>query len=86
MHITYSFPAMSDMVSTMNEIVQRDLQVHISELDIRINPDGDLSAPTSAREAVQRVRTRQVIEAFNALPSDKRFAVTCGEFGIRRAG
>ncbi|NNE47257.1 MAG: cellulase family glycosylhydrolase [Rhodothermales bacterium] len=83
MHITYSFPAMSDIVSTMNEIVQRDLQVHISELDIRINPDGDLSAPTSAREAAQRVRTRQVIEAFNALPSDKRFAVTV--WGVRHS-
>ena len=40
MHVTLTFPQLSDIIETIDEIVKRGLRVHISELDVRVNADG----------------------------------------------
>ena len=81
MHITYNFPALGNIVSSMDQIVDRGLLVHLSELDIRVNPDGDLQELTDERSQEQQVRVRSVVRAFMALPTENRYAITL--WGIR---
>ena len=81
MHITIDFPAISEIVATMQAISDRGLKVHISELDVRVNPDGDISRLTTARSEAQKARVKELIQAFNNLPEEHRFAVTM--WGVR---
>ncbi len=81
MHITIDFPAMSEIVATMQAISDRGLKVHISELDVRVNPNGDISSLTTARSEAQKARIKELIQAFNNLPEEHQFAVTL--WGVR---
>ena len=38
MHITYNTPPLNNIVAVMDAIVQRGLLIHISEMDVRVNP------------------------------------------------
>ena len=80
-HITYNFPALSEIEATMAGIVQRGLKVHLSELDVRVNPEGDISQLTDARSEAQKDRVKALVQAFNALPEENRFAITM--WGLR---
>lgn len=75
-HITYNFPDMREIEATMAGIVQRGLKVHLSELDVRVNPDGDLSSLTPGRSEAQKARVKALVKAFNTLPEENRFAIT----------
>ena len=81
MHVTYEFPAIDAITAVMDSVVARGLLVHISELDVRVNPDGDLTELTPARSQAQKQRIHAIVEAFSALPADHRFAVTV--WGLR---
>ncbi len=80
-HITYTFPTLGNITSVMDQIVERGLLVHLSELDVRVNPDGDLQALTDQRSEEQKQRVRSVVHAFMALPAENRYAITL--WGIR---
>ncbi len=75
-HITFNFPAMSEIEATMAGIVERGLKVHLSELDVRVNPDGDLTQLTASRSEAQKDRVKALVNAFNALPEENKFAIT----------
>ncbi len=76
MHITYTFPALQNIVEVMDAMVQRGLKIHISEMDVRVNPEGDLSVLTDARSQLQKKRVNEIIAAFMDLPEEYRFAIT----------
>ena len=80
-HVTYTFPPIGDITAMMDAIVSRGLKVHLSELDVRVNPDGDLTTLTPARSQAQKERVGEIVSAFMALPSDKRYAITM--WGLR---
>ncbi len=80
-HITYNWPPLSNITDTMNELVRRGLKIHLSELDVRVNPDGDLATLTAARSQAQKERVKALVAAFNALPPENRFAITL--WGLR---
>ena len=80
-HVTYTFPPISAVTAMMEAIVNRGLKVHLSELDVRVNPDGVLATLTPARSQAQRDRVNEIVSAFMALPDDKRFAITM--WGLR---
>ena len=80
-HITYNWPPLTDIVNTMDELVRRGLKIHLSELDVRVNPDGDITTLTPARSQAQKARVKALVSAFNALPSENRFAITL--WGLR---
>ena len=65
----------------MNAIVDRGLKVHLSELDVRVNPEGDLMTLTPERSEAQKQRVRALVQAFNALPQENQFAITM--WGLR---
>ncbi len=76
MHITYDFPTMDAIIATMDAIAERGLLVHISELDVRINALGDLTAFTRERGELQAERIRDVVAAYNQLPAEQQFGIT----------
>jgi len=80
-HVTYTFPPVDAIESVMEEISSRGLLVHLSELDVRVNPDGDLTVLTPARSQEQKQRVKDIVTSFLALPSDRRFAITM--WGLR---
>ena len=80
-HITYNWPPLSNIIDTMDELVRRGLKIHLSELDVRANPDGDLTTLTASRSQAQKARVKALVSAFQALPPENRFAITL--WGLR---
>lgn len=76
MHITYTTPPLSNIVAVMDAVVQRGLKVHISEMDVRVNPQGDLSVLTDERSQLQKKRVNEIVAAFMDLPEENQFAIT----------
>ena len=81
MHVTYNFPSIDDIEHVMEDISRRGLMVHLSELDIRVNPDGDLTSLTPARSQEQRQRVYSIVDEFIELPANHRFGITL--WGLR---
>ncbi|WP_158847604.1 endo-1,4-beta-xylanase [Algibacter sp. L1A34] len=81
MHISYNGPSASQIEATANAIVAKGKKVHFSELDIRANPDGNLTSLTSERSSLQQAKYKEVVEIYNAIPSENKFALTV--WGIR---
>ena len=81
LHVTYEFPSINAIRAVMDSVAARGLLVHISELDVRVNPNGDLTELTPARSQAQKVRVNAIVNAFMDLPADRRFAVTL--WGLR---
>ena len=40
MHIAYTTPPIRNIVSVMEAVDQRGFKIHISEMDVRVNPQG----------------------------------------------
>lgn len=81
MHISYTFPAMSEIMKTIDGIVARGLRVHLSELDVRINPEGNLTAPTPDRLALQKARVHEVVNRYRSIPAGLQHGITM--WGLR---
>ena len=76
MHITYTNPPLTNMIEVMEAVVQRGLKVHTSEMDVRVNPQGDLSVLTDQRSQLQKRRVNEIVAAFMDLPEENQFAIT----------
>jgi len=81
MHISYNGPAASQIQSLADGVVSRNLKLHFSELDIRANPSNDQTSLTSQRAAEQRAKYKEVVEIYNSIPLDNKFALTV--WGVR---
>ncbi len=82
MHISYNGPSSTQIQSVVDGTVSRDLLMHFSELDIRANPDNDLTtALTDSRAIEQQAKYKEVVEIYNAIPQDSKFALTV--WGLR---
>ncbi|SEQ05071.1 endo-1,4-beta-xylanase [Hyunsoonleella jejuensis] len=81
MHIAYNFPSAAQIQSVVNGAVSRGLKMHFSELDIRANPNNDITSLTDARATAQENKFREVVEIYNAIPEANKFALTV--WGIR---
>lgn len=81
MHVSYNFPSKATLQSITQKIVTRGLMVHYSELDIRANPENDLTALTDERANLQKQKVREIVEVFMEVPAEQRFAITV--WGLR---
>ncbi|OGX87038.1 hypothetical protein BEN47_12045 [Hymenobacter lapidarius] len=67
----------AQLASTIAQAGQTGLLVHISELDISMNPSKATTATfTPALAAAQKVKYKAVTTAFRALPAAQRFGIT----------
>lgn len=76
MHISYNGPSKSQIESASRDITERNLLLHFSELDVRANPDDNMSILTEARAIEQQQKYKEVVEIYNAIPMDSKFALT----------
>ncbi|MBW1298918.1 endo-1,4-beta-xylanase [Aquimarina litoralis] len=76
MHIDYNFPSREQIQEATDELVAKDVIVHFAELDVKLNAANDLTDLTDERAEAQRQKVREVVEIFNAIPQNKKYAIT----------
>ena len=81
MHISYNWPAKADIETAAQKIVDRNLLVHFSEIDVRANPDNNQSSLTASRSLEQKAKYKEVVEIYAALPEVNQYAITV--WGLR---
>ncbi len=81
MHVTYALPEIGRIAAVMDALARRGLLVHVSELDVRLNPGGELTELPPDRSQAQRQRVGDIVRAFLALPPENRYAITV--WGLR---
>lgn len=81
MHISYNGPSATQIQSLADGVVSRNLKLHFAELDIRANPDNDLTSLTNDRSEAQRAKYKEVVAIYNSIPLENKFALTV--WGVR---
>lgn len=76
MHVSYNWPSMSAIESATAKVVVRDLMIHYSELDIRLNGDEVESSynNTLAERHVNRIN--DIVSFYRTVPEEYRFGIT----------
>lgn len=80
MHNTYLSPTKTQIETDINKAVAKGLKIHISELDIAINPKGDITTLTSERNLIQKAKYKEIVKIYNALPKENKYALTVWGF------
>lgn len=81
MHISYNGPSKSQIQSLADQVVAKGKKLHFAELDIRANPNKDITSLTTERAQEQRVKYKEVVQIYNSIPLANKFALTV--WGIR---
>ena len=76
LHISIDDPSKANIQAVVNGTISRGLLMHFSELDIRVNPNNDISTLTEDREIAQQNRVKEVVEIYDAMPDANKFAIT----------
>lgn len=76
MHISFNFPSRAQIQSVVDGTVSRGLKMHFAELDIRVNPNNDITFLTEQRAIAQQNKAKEVVEIYNAIPEANKFALT----------
>lgn len=76
MHIQYNSPSVSQMQKAVDKAVAKGLKLHFSELDVRANPDKDITSFTPERQVAQKNKIKEVVEIYNAIPTVNKYAIT----------
>lgn len=76
MHNTYLNPTKAEIESDINRAVTKGLKIHISELDIQINPAKDITTFTNERKLDQKDKYEEIVKIYNALPAANKYAIT----------
>lgn len=76
MHIQYNSPSINELNIAVNKVVERGLKLHFSELDVRANPDKDITVFTNERAVAQKNKIKEVVAVYNAIPLANKYAIT----------
>ncbi|MFP9100204.1 endo-1,4-beta-xylanase [Flavobacterium sp. RHBU_24] len=76
MHNTYLSPTKDQIETDINRAVSKGLKIHISELDIQVNPFNDISTFTNERRLDQKDKYKEIVKIYNAIPSANKYALT----------
>ncbi|MFY7729754.1 MAG: endo-1,4-beta-xylanase [Flavobacterium sp.] len=76
MHNTYLSPTKSQIETDINRAVGKGLKIHISELDIQVNPFNDISTFTNERRLDQKDKYKEIVKIYNAIPAANKYALT----------
>lgn len=75
-HIDYNFPSKKTIQNATNLLVERKLLVHFSELDVKTNPKGDITAFIEDRKQAQAKKVFEVVSVYNSIPEANKYALT----------
>ena len=76
MHIDYINPSRQQIQSNVDLLLEKNVLIHFSELDMTVNRSGSLKALSYQRALAQEERYRQVVELYNTISPEKRFGIT----------
>lgn len=76
MHNTYLSPTKAQIETDINRAVAKGLKIHISELDIQVNPANDITTFTNERRLIQKDKYKEIVKIYNALPKANKYAIT----------
>ncbi len=76
MHVAYSFPADRQIENALKFVSGAGFKVHISEMDITVNSNEDLTQPTFYSMKEQKRRVETIVKVFNSLDSEKQYAIS----------
>lgn len=80
MHNTYLSPTKTQIETDINRAVAKGLKIHISELDIAMNPKGDVTSLTNERSLLQKEKYKEIVKIYNALPAVNKYALSIWGF------
>lgn len=80
MHNDYLSPTKIQIETDINRAVAKGLKVHISELDIAVNPANDITTFTNERRLAQKAKYKEIVAIYNALPAANKYALTVWGF------
>ncbi|AWG22032.1 1,4-beta-xylanase [Flavobacterium faecale] len=80
MHNTIFAPSKAQIESDINRAVAKGLKIHISELDMQVNPGNapaNLTATfTNELRLAQKDKYKEIVKIYNALPAANKYALT----------
>ena len=76
MHNKYLTPTKAQIETDINRAVAKGLKIHVSELDIQVNPSNDISTFTNERRLAQKEKYKEMVQLYNALPAANKYALT----------
>jgi endo-1,4-beta-xylanase len=76
MHISYKGPSLSTLTQAVEVLKNTGLLIHFSELDIRANPDKDLSDLSLERAQAQEAKYKEIAALHKSLPAAQQFGIT----------
>lgn len=76
MHNTYLNPTKAQIEADINKAVAKGLKIHISELDMQVNPANDINSFTNERRIIQKEKYKEIVKIYNALPAVNKYALT----------
>ena len=77
MHLGLAWPSLQEITTAITEVTNSGLLVHISELDIQVNSNEDITSLTVERAQEQELFYNHVSSEYNSIvPSDKQYGIT----------
>lgn len=76
MHNTYLSPTKIQIETDINKAVAKGLKIHISELDVQVNPANDITTFTNERRLAQKEKYKEIVKIYNAIPAANKYALT----------
>lgn len=76
MHISTEYPKPSQIAKAFREIATDNYKIHLSELDISINPNNQNIEPTEKKLAQQANLLESIVLNYNQLPTQYKFGIT----------
>ena len=76
MHIDYQYPSLDQMKNNLQLVINKDILIHFSELDVTVNRNKDISKLTLERANSQKNRYKDITKLYLNIPSKNRFGIT----------
>jgi len=77
MHIAHNYPSNNAIAKALEEVWENDYLIHISELDIAINPLGrEMPTASTSRLIKQAEKYKAVFEAYQEVPADYQHGIS----------
>lgn len=80
MHNTYLSPTKAQIETDINRAVNKGLKIHVSELDMQVNQNNDITFLTEERALAQKEKYKEMVKIYNALPVANKYALTVWGF------
>lgn len=76
MHVDFSFPSRESLEKATAKVVAKGLMMNYSQVDVRVNTDGNQAALTTTRATAQKAQYKSITEVFLSVPDDQKMGIT----------